>query len=541
MTESRTPATTTASAASARLEQMTQRLAYIQALEAKIREGGGAEAQAKQRDKGKLLCRERIAQLLDHDSPFLEIGILAAHEVYEHEVPAAGVVAGIGYVSGFACMIVANDASVKGGTYYPLTVKKHIRAQTIAGEFRLPCIYLVDSGGAHLPLQDEVFPDKEDFGHIFYKQAHLSAQGIPQIAVVMGFCTAGGAYVPAMADECIMVERQSSLFLAGPALVKAATGAEVDGEELGGARMHATISGVADHLAANDTEALQLARRILCHAGLPRKIDAAQQPASITEPLFDPAELRGIVPADFRTPFDVRQIIERIVDGSVHDEFKPLYGPTLVCTFAEIGGHRVGILANNGVLFSESALKGTHFIQLCEQRNTPLIFLQNITGFMIGLEHEQGGIAKHGAKMVMAVACATVPKYTIIIGGSFGAGNYGMCGRGYNPRFLWTWPSAKISVMGGDQAAGVLSTVKAEALAKKGLPFDAEAKAAIEEPVRRQFERQSDTVYASARLWDDGVIDPADTRAILRFALDLEPGEATDGMRERRQGVAAYR
>ncbi|GAA3979100.1 carboxyl transferase domain-containing protein [Allohahella marinimesophila] len=533
-------AESTASAAAARLEQMNQRLAHIKALETRIREGGGPEAQAKQRDKGKLLCRERISLLLDHDSPFLEIGLLAAHEVYDHEVPAAGVVAGIGYVSGFACMIVANDASVKGGTYYPLTVKKHIRAQTIAEDFRLPCIYLVDSGGAHLPLQDEVFPDKEDFGHIFYKQARLSAQGIPQIAVVMGFCTAGGAYVPAMADECVMVERQSSLFLAGPALVKAATGAEVDGEALGGARMHAEISGVADHLAASDTEALQLARRILTHAGLPRKRQVAL-PASIAEPLYAPEELRGIVPKDFRTPFDVREVIERIVDGSEHDEFKPLYGPTLVCTFAEIGGHRVGILANNGVLFSESALKGTHFIQLCEQRNTPLIFLQNITGFMIGLDHEQGGIAKHGAKMVMAVACATVAKYTIIIGGSFGAGNYGMCGRGYNPRFLWTWPSAKISVMGGDQAAGVLSTVKAEALAKKGLPFDAEAKAALEEPVRRQFERQSDTVYASARLWDDGIIDPADTRAILRFALDLEPEGVAGEPGKGRQGVAAYR
>ena len=483
----------------------------------RVTQGGGKAIQERHLSRNKLLPRDRIDRLLDPGSPFLEIAPLAADDVYDDDVPAAGIIAGIGRVQGVECLIVANDSTVKGGTYYPLTVKKHIRALTIAEDNHLPCIYLVDSGGANLPQQDEVFPDAEHFGHIFYRQATMSAKGIPQIAVVLGLCTAGGAYVPAMADESIMVKGQSSIFLAGPPLVKAATGETVSAEELGGADVHCNISGVADHLTHTEEEALERARRCIANLNHEPKHHLTTQP--VRDPLYSPDELHGVVPADLRTPYDVHEVIARLVDGSEFDEFKAGYGPTLVCGFAHLYGHPVGIVANNGILFSESALKGAHFIELCSQRGIPLIFLQNITGFMVGKQAEHGGIAKNGAKMVTAVACARVPKFTVIIGGSFGAGNYGMCGRAYNPRFLWMWPNARIAVMGGEQAAGVLADVKRAGLERKGQSWSDEEERAFKQPVIDQFEAQSSPYYASARLWDDGVIDPADTRKILGLAL----------------------
>ena len=496
---------------------MLAQVGDLRALLACIHEGGGEKAQHRHTSRGKLLPRERINRLLDIGSPFLEIGQLAAYQVYGEDVPAAGVVAGIGRVEGVECMIVANDATVKGGSYYPLTVKKHLRAQAIAQQNRLPCIYLVDSGGANLPRQDEVFPDREHFGRIFFNQANMSAMGIPQIAVVMGSCTAGGAYVPAMADEAIMVREQATIFLAGPPLVKAATGEVVSAEELGGADVHCKTSGVADHYADNDEHALALARRSIANLNW-RKLGVLNSRAPIA-PLFDAAELYGVIPADAKQPFDVREVIARIVDGSLFDEFKALFGATLVCGFAHIQGYPVAILANNGILFAESAQKGAHFIELACQRGIPLLFLQNITGFMVGQKYEAGGIAKHGAKLVNAVACAKVPKFTVIIGGSFGAGNYGMCGRAYDPRFLWMWPNARIGVMGAEQAAGVLVQVKHEQAARAGHDFSAEEEAKLKQPIIEQYERQGHPYYSSARLWDDGVIDPAQTREVLGLAL----------------------
>jgi 3-methylcrotonyl-CoA carboxylase beta subunit len=484
---------------------------------AETRKGGGDSAKKKHQGRGKLLPRERVAALLDPGAPFLELSPLAAWEVYGEPVPAAGIITGIGRVSGRECVIVANDATVKGGTYYPLTVKKHLRAQEIALENRLPCIYLVDSGGAHLPSQDEVFPDRDHFGRIFYNQANLSAAGIAQIAVVMGSCTAGGAYVPAMSDETIIVKNQGTIFLAGPPLVKAATGEVVTAEELGGADVHTRISGVADHQADDDHHALELARRAVANLNL--ATGAAPAPQAPREPLYDAEELFGVIPASARTPFDVREIIARVVDAAEFDEFKPRYGATLVTGFAHIEGRPIGILANNGILFSESALKGTHFIELCCQRGIPLVFLQNITGFMVGKKAEHGGIAKDGAKLVTAVACARVPKLTVIIGGSFGAGNYGMCGRAYSPRFLWTWPNARISVMGGEQAANVLAQVKREALEKAGKEWSQKDEDAFKAPILSQYARQSSAYYATARLWDDGIIDPRDTRRMLALGL----------------------
>ncbi|MBD9484048.1 methylcrotonoyl-CoA carboxylase [Pseudomonas sp. PDM14] len=489
----------------------------LRALLARVHEGGGARAQERHTSRGKLLPRERINQLLDLGSPFLEIGQLAAHEVYGEDVPAAGVVAGIGRVEGVECMIVANDATVKGGSYYPLTVKKHLRAQTIAQQNRLPCIYLVDSGGANLPRQDEVFPDREHFGRIFFNQANMSAMGIPQIAVVMGSCTAGGAYVPAMADEAIMVRNQATIFLAGPPLVKAATGEVVSAEELGGADVHCKTSGVADHYAENDEHALALARRCIANLNW-RKQGEINSRAPIA-PRYAAEELYGVIPADAKQPFDVREVIARLVDDSAFDEFKALFGATLVCGFAHLHGYPVAILANNGILFAESAQKGAHFIELACQRGIPLLFLQNITGFMVGQKYEAGGIAKHGAKLVNAVACAKVPKFTVIIGGSFGAGNYGMCGRAYDPRFLWMWPNARIGVMGAEQAAGVLVQVKREQSERSGQAFSSEEEAQIKQPILEQYERQGHPYYSSARLWDDGVIDPAQTRDVLGLAL----------------------
>ncbi len=496
---------------------MLEKVERLRATVAEIALGGGEKARKRHLEKGKLLPRQRINKLLDPGSPFLEVGQLAAYQVYDESVPAAGAVAGIGLVEGVECMIVANDSTVKGGTYYPLTVKKHIRAQTIAEQNRLPCIYLVDSGGANLSKQDQVFPDKEDFGHIFYRQSRMSAAGIPQIAVVMGLCTAGGAYVPAMADECIMVRDQSTIFLAGPPLVKAATGEKVSAEELGGAEVHCRTSGVADYMAEDDTHALVLARRAIRRLNHTKKVAIDIEPP--LPPRYPIEQVRGIVPEDLKTPYDVREVIARLIDDSDFDEFKALYGPTLVCGFARINGYPVGILANNGILFSESSLKGAHFVELCCQRKIPLVFLQNITGFMVGKAYEEGGIAKHGAKLVTAVACAEVPKFTVIIGGSFGAGNYGMCGRGYNPRFLWMWPNARISVMGGEQAAGVLAQVKEDALKRQGQSWTDGDKQAYMAPTLAQFEQQSDPYYASARLWDDGIIDPADTREVLGLAI----------------------
>ncbi len=494
----------------------------------KIKLGGGEAARERHLGRGKLLPRERVRCLLDSGSPFLELSQLAATGLYGDEVPAAGLITGIGRVSGHECVIVANDATVKGGTYYPITVKKHLRAQEIAEQNHLPCIYLVDSGGANLPNQDEVFPDRDHFGRIFFNQANMSAKGIPQIAVVMGSCTAGGAYVPAMADESIIVKGQGTIFLGGPPLVKAATGEVVSAEDLGGADVHTRTSGVADHYAENDAHALSIARRIVANLNhrKPARLDA-QEPGA---PHYDPAELYGLVPHDLRRPYDVREVIARLVDGSELDEFKALYGQTLVCGFARLWGYPVGILANNGILFSESAVKGAHFIELCVQRGVPLVFLQNITGFMVGRKYEAGGIAKDGAKLVTAVACAKVPKFTVIIGGSFGAGNYGMCGRAYSPRFLWMWPNARISVMGGEQAANVLATVRRDSLAAKGQDWPADEEERFKAPVRAQYEAQGHPYYATARLWDDGIIDPLDTRMTLGLGISAAlnaPPEAT--------------
>jgi 3-methylcrotonyl-CoA carboxylase beta subunit len=484
--------------------------------------GGPAESRKRHAARGKLLPRERVERLLDPDTPFLEIGALAALNMYKEKdgsdaAPSAGVITGIGRVSGVECMIVCNDATVKGGTYYPMTVKKHLRAQEIAQMNRLPCIYLVDSGGANLPNQDDVFPDREHFGRIFFNQANLSALGIPQIAVVMGSCTAGGAYVPAMSDETIIVKNQGTIFLAGPPLVKAAIGEVVSAEELGGGDVHTRLSGVADHLAENDLHALAIARQIVANLNWTKPQPLRLQP--VQPPKLSSDELLGVVPVDTRKPYDVREIIARIVDGSEFDEFKARYGATLVTGFAHIEGLPVGIVANNGVLFSESAMKGAHFIELCCQRRVPLIFLQNITGFMVGKKYESEGIAKHGAKMVTAVATATVPKFTVIIGGSFGAGNYGMCGRAYSPRFLWMWPNARIGVMGGEQAASVLATVRRDGIEAKGGQWSADEEAAFKKPILTQFEHQAHPYYASARLWDDGVIDPVDTRRVLALAI----------------------
>lgn len=484
-------------------------------LTAKLALGGDAHSRERHQHRGKLLPRERVEALLDTGSPFLEFSALAAYQVYEDNIPGAGLISGLGMVSGQCCVIVANDATVKGGTYYPLTVKKHLRAQQIAAENHLPCIYLVDSGGANLPHQAEVFPDREHFGRIFFNQARMSAAGIPQIAAVMGSCTAGGAYVPAMADESIIVRDQGTIFLGGPPLVKAATGEIVSAEELGGGLVHSQISGVADQLADNDMHALALVRRSIARLNRP----APELDLGASSPLYDAEELLGLVPADVRQPYDIREIIARLVDGSVFDEFKPLYGSTLVCGFAEILGQTVGVLANNGILFSESALKGSHFIQLCCQRNIPLLFLQNITGFMVGRKYEHEGIAKHGAKLVNAVATANVPKITVLIGGSFGAGNYGMCGRAYDPRFLWTWPNARISVMGGSQAAGVLAQIRAETLSAKGKSWSPEEELEFKKPIEAKYEQEGHPYYASARLWDDGVIAPTDTRTVLGLSL----------------------
>ena len=483
----------------------------------KVRQGGGPKYLQRHREQGKIPARDRIAALLDPDTAFLEVGALAANGMYEDEAPAAGMVTGIGRIQGRECLIIANDATVKGGTYLPMTVKKHLRAQEIALQNNLPCVYLVDSGGAFLPLQAEVFPDKEHFGRIFFNQARMSAMGIPQIASVMGSCTAGGAYVPAMADEAVIVKNTGTIFLGGPPLVKAATGEEVTAEELGGADVHTRISGVADHFAEDDAHAIQIVRNIVENLRYDKKDPRTR--IDPEEPFYDPKELYGVLPTDSRKPFDVREIIARIVDGSKFQEFKERYATTLVTGFARIFGYKVGILANNGVLFSESALKATHFIELCNQREIPLIFLQNITGFMVGKQYERGGIAKDGAKMVHAVANSTVPKFTVIIGGSFGAGNYGMCGRAYEPRFLWMWPNARISVMGGEQAAGVLTTVKRDQLAREGKTLSAEEERAIADPVLAKYETEGSPYYSTARLWDDGVIDPADTRVVLGLSL----------------------
>ncbi len=484
---------------------------------AMVRRGGSEAARAKHLDRGKLLARDRVDRLLDPGSPFLELSPLAATGMYDDAVPAAGIITGIGRVSGRDCVVVANDATVKGGTYYPVTVKKHLRAQEVARANRLPCLYLVDSGGAFLPMQDEVFPDKEHFGRIFFNQANLSAQGIPQVAAVMGSCTAGGAYVPAMSDESVIVKEQGTIFLGGPPLVKAATGEVVTAEELGGGDVHARKSGVVDHLAADDAEALAIVRSIV--ATFERPTPPSLEQHEPEEPVDDPEGLYDVVPTDSRTPYDVREVITRIVDGSRFHEFKALYGETLVCGFARVWGYPVGIVANNGILFSESSLKGAHFIELCNQRGIPLVFLQNITGFMVGKEYENGGIARDGAKLVTAVACSVVPKFTVVIGGSFGAGNYGMCGRAYDPRFLWMWPNARISVMGGEQAASVLATVRRDGIEAKGGEWSADDEEAFKAPIRDQYELQGSPYYSTARLWDDGVIDPVDTRRVLGMGL----------------------
>ncbi|MCP5425921.1 MAG: methylcrotonoyl-CoA carboxylase [Gammaproteobacteria bacterium] len=495
---------------------------------AQIKKGGGNTARDRHLGRGKLLPRDRIRALLDVGSPFLELSQLAAWDMYGNEVPSAGILTGIGRVRGQECLLIVNDATVKGGTYYPMTVKKHLRAQEIAEQNHLPCVYLVDSGGANLPNQDEVFPDREHFGRIFFNQARMSAKGIPQIAVVMGSCTAGGAYVPAMADESIIVRQQGTIFLGGPPLVKAATGEVVSAEDLGGADVHSRTSGVTDHYALHDAHALGIARRIVGNLNRVKHPNLDLRPAA--EPCYDPAELHGVIPVETRKPYDVREVIARIVDASEFDEFKQLYGTTLVCGFARLFGYPIGIVANNGVLFSESALKGAHFVELCSQRGTPLVFLQNITGFMVGRKYESGGIAKDGAKMVTAVACAEVPKLTVLIGGSFGAGNYGMCGRAYSPRFLWMWPNARISVMGGEQAASVLAQVRRDNLERQNKEWSLEAEAAFKQPIRDQYEHQGHPYYASARLWDDGIIDPADTRMVLGLSLSAalnKPVETT--------------
>lgn len=484
---------------------------------ARIAQGGGERARSKHLARGKLLPRDRVATLLDPGTPFLELSQLAAEGVYDDVVPAAGLITGIGRISGRECVVVANDATVKGGTYYPLTVKKHLRAQEIAQTNNLPCVYLVDSGGANLPQQADVFPDRDHFGRIFFNQANMSAQGIPQIAVVMGSCTAGGAYVPAMSDEAIIVKNQGTIFLGGPPLVKAATGEIVSAEDLGGADVHSRTSGVTDHYAQDDAHALSIARRIVANLNRGKSPDVQLRPAR--PPLYDPSELSGIVPVDPKIPFDVREVIARLVDGSEFDEFKQLYGPTLVTGFAHLYGMPVGIVANNGILFSESAQKGAHFIELCAQRGIPLLFLQNITGFMVGRKYESGGIAKDGAKMVTAVATAQVPKITMILGGSFGAGNYGMCGRAYSPRFLWMWPNSRISVMGGEQAANVLAQIRRDNLEAKGETWSDADAAAFKAPIADKYETEGHPTYASARLWDDGVIDPADARRVLGLSL----------------------
>jgi 3-methylcrotonyl-CoA carboxylase beta subunit len=491
-------------------------VAELNAEVGRVARGGAKAATDKHRAAGKLTARERIRVLLDTGSPFLEFSQLAAHGLYGGDIACAGIITGIGRVAGRECVIVANDPTVKGGTYYPLTVKKHLRAQEIAGENRLPCVYLVESGGAFLPAQDEVFPDRENFGRIFYNQATLSAAGVAQISVVHGSCTAGGAYVPAMSDENVIVKNQGRVFLGGPPLVKAATGEDIDAESLGGADVHCRESGVCDHYAENDTHALAIARSIVARLRAPQ---ASAPPRAQLEPRHDPAEIYGVLPASLRKPYDVREVIARLVDDSQLDEFKQLYGTTLVCGFAHLGGYAVGVLANNGVLFSESALKGTHFIELCTREGIPLLFLQNITGFMVGRRAEAGGIAKDGAKLVTAVACAAVPKLTVIIGGSYGAGNYAMCGRAYSPRFLYQWPNARISVMGGEQAASVLATVKRDQLKGAGRDWPAAEEEAFKTPIREQYERQGHPYYASARLWDDGVIDPKDTRRVLALSL----------------------
>ena len=489
----------------------------LRAKVAAIAEGGGEAARAKHVARGKLLPRDRVQMLLDPGMPFLEFSQLAAYEMYDGAAPAAGIITGIGRVAGQECVIVCNDATVKGGTYYPMTVKKHLRAQEIAEQNQLPCIYLVDSGGANLPNQDDVFPDRDHFGRIFYNQANLSAKGIPQIAVVMGSCTAGGAYVPAMSDESIIVKEQGTIFLGGPPLVKAATGEVVSAEDLGGGDVHTRLSGVVDHLAQNDLHALSLARTIVSNLNRVKPVQGATR--EVIEPKYAPQELYGVIPVDTRKPFDVREVIARVVDGSEFDEFKARYGTTLVCGFAHIYGIKVGIIANNGILFSESALKGTHFIELCCQRKIPLVFLQNITGFMVGRKYENEGIARNGAKMVTAVACAKVPKLTLIVGNSYGAGNYGMCGRAYDPNFLFMWPNARISVMGGEQAAGVLAQVRRGQIEGSGEAWSAEDEASFKQPIIDDFEAQAHPYYASARLWDDGVINPIDTRRVLGLAL----------------------
>ncbi len=501
----------------------------LRARTARVQQGGSESARAKHTGRGKMLARDRVDALLDPGSPFLELSPLAAYGMYaeddDYAVPSASIVTGIGVVEGRHCVVVANDATVKGGTYYPVTVKKHLRAQEVARANRLPCLYLVDSGGAFLPMQDDVFPDKEHFGRIFFNQANLSAQGIPQVAAVMGSCTAGGAYVPAMSDESVIVKEQGTIFLGGPPLVKAATGEVVTAEELGGGDVHARTSGVVDHLAEDDAHALAILRSIVATlpaSGAGVSTATGRSPdRSVEEPVVDPAGLYDVVPADTRTPYDVREVITRLVDGSRFHEFKALHAETLVCGFAKIWGHDVGIVANNGILFGESARKGAHFIELCNQRRTPIVFLQNISGFMVGKEYENGGIARDGAKLVTAVACSVVPKFTVVIGGSFGAGNYGMCGRAYDPRFLWMWPNARISVMGGEQAASVLSTVRRDGMEARGQEWSAEAEEEFKAPIREQYEHQGSPYYSTARLWDDGVIDPLDTRRVLGLGLEV--------------------
>ncbi len=500
----------------------------LRAKVATVKQGGPAKARERHAARGKLLPRERIRTLVDPGAPFLEIGQLAALDMYDNEVPSAGVITGIGRVSGRECMIICNDATVKGGTYYPMTVKKHLHAQSIADENRLPCIYLVDSGGGNLPQQDDIFPDWRHFGNQFYSQANMSAKGIPQIAVVMGSCTAGGAYVPAMCDESIIVRNQGTIFLGGPPLVRAATGEQVSAEELGGADLHSRVSGVTDYYAQNDHHALGMARRIVAKLNKPKKVSG--EIMTPRPPLYDPEELYGIVPPDWKKPYDVREVIARVADGSEFDEFKQLYGATLVCGFAHIWGYPVGILANNGILFSESSLKGAHFIEICNQRGIPLLYLQNITGFMVGKKYEAGGIAKDGAKLVTATSTARVPKITFIIGNSYGAGNYAMCGRGYRPRFLWMWPNARIAIMGGEQAANVLATLRRENIEADGKTWPKEDEDKFKAPILKQFEHQSHPFYSTARLWDDGIVDPAETRNVLGLCLSTAAGSpAEDG------------